>query len=185
MAVNGAENSGHRHQSPLIRTDGRQGSVSGRLRGYRKTVSLGRRTASERWHRLTGTSQPAETRLPSGLPRVVAGRLWPVVTVDPRGQASEQVARKAQEKGDGVERQHHSGPQSEPSRRSESSVMEWTPRVPERRANRTMRPARVCGKYRRESALTLSTSFVDIAVLSSFVFRVHLGVPGPPRAGPA
>jgi hypothetical protein len=71
LAVNGAENSGHGDQSPLIRTEGRQGSVSGRLRGYRKTVSLGRRRASEHWRRLTGPSQLAETRLPNGLPRVM------------------------------------------------------------------------------------------------------------------
>jgi hypothetical protein len=58
MPVNHAENDGHDDRAPLLMSrEARPASVSGRLRGYWKTVSLGQRRSRDR------ALQPAETSL--------------------------------------------------------------------------------------------------------------------------
>jgi hypothetical protein len=53
MAVNRAEDGGHNDRAPLISREARLVPVSGRLRGYWKTVSLDQRRARKCWRRTT------------------------------------------------------------------------------------------------------------------------------------
>jgi hypothetical protein len=72
--------------------------------------AAGRRT---RLMRFAGSSPAMTARNPgltSGLPRVVEGLLRPVITSDPRGERAEQVARKAQDQGDGIDRKRQETP---------------------------------------------------------------------------